>query len=732
MSASDATKPATMSSGSAAGTNVPDKDEAERFLCTVDPNATFFTFQTFDDNKVRKKAFDKLKAQCKREVKPEPIDPYARTIEGTLDRCWDRLVRLNEQGAGVFVTINATDHKGRRREKNIIRIRALFVDLDGSPLEPVLQWQHAPQVVVESSPGKFHGYWLVADTALKTFEQIQKALAKKFSGDPKVSDLSRVMRLPGFVHRKAEPFLSRLISTADRPPYMVAELFPDGVPADDAAPRHSPPNDDSYWAALNSEALENLDAWVPALFPEAIKSNQGWRVSSISLGRDLEEDLSLTPQGIKDFGIHDMGDAREGRRSPIDVVMEHGGKDFGAAVAWLQIKLPSAEAVAKREAGEAALTDHLLAAFAAKRASPAAALLQSFFAEELEQEPLCPVDWIIEDFIPSGTVTGFFGDGGTGKDLLLFQLATCALCGALWLGKWVKTGRVLYFPVEDTRKELRRRQAAIVDHYDIRFADFPRQFKITPLIGKDAVLAAYEQRSGVVKPTPLYAAIRKEIEEFKPALVIVPNRVNIFGVNQNDDAQARQSMQYLFALAEEYATSVIMPGHVSLSGMSTDSGTSGSVQWSNACRSRLYLSRIAEGKGEEYDPEARLLAVRKSNWGPTDKKISIRWSQGVFVLDTGAAQTFAGRQAAKDAENEFLRMLDLTIDNLSLRPSSHNYAPKVLSEDVRCRLRGRQGKRALAAAMEQLVLQGILKTEAYGPPSNRHERIVRASPGAAT
>ena len=59
------------------------------------------------------------------------------------------------------------------------------------------------------------------------------------------------------------------------------------------------------------------------------------------------------------------------------------------------------------------------------------------------------------------------------------------------------------------------------------------------------MLAAFDQKSGLVKPTPLYSAVRKDIKDFKPTLVIVGNRVNIFGVNQNDDAQARQCLQLL-------------------------------------------------------------------------------------------------------------------------------------------------------------------------------------------
>jgi RecA-family ATPase len=132
---------------------------------------------------------------------------------------------------------------------------------------------------------------------------------------------------------------------------------------------------------------------------------------------------------------------------------------------------------------------------------------------------------------------------------------------------------------------------AIANHYGIQYADFPGQLKIIPQAGKDTVLAVFDQKRGVVKPTALYFAIKKMVEEFKPALVIVGNRVNIFSVNQNDDAQARQCVQLLTAIAIECNTAVIMPGHVSVAGMFNDTGTSGSVQWSNGCRSAELSTR---------------------------------------------------------------------------------------------------------------------------------------------
>lgn len=92
-----------------------------------------------------------------------------------------------------------------------------------------------------------------------------------------------------------------------------------------AAPKErTPAADEDYFGRVNEAALENLDAWVPVLFPSAREYNGGYRVSSVDLGRDLEEDLGLSPSGIVDFGVADMGDPRAGKRTAIDVVLEWG------------------------------------------------------------------------------------------------------------------------------------------------------------------------------------------------------------------------------------------------------------------------------------------------------------------------------------------------------------------------------------------------------------------------
>nr|WP_256372710.1 bifunctional DNA primase/polymerase [Roseibium sp. RKSG952] len=93
-----------------------------------------------------------------------------------------------------------------------------------------------------------------------------------------------------------------------------------------------------FFRNVNSIALQKLSVWVPQIFPQS-KPQPGtgaYRVSSRLLGRDLQEDLSLAPTGIVDFGVHDMGDPRGGKRTAIDIVMDYGGAgDAVAAANWL-------------------------------------------------------------------------------------------------------------------------------------------------------------------------------------------------------------------------------------------------------------------------------------------------------------------------------------------------------------------------------------------------------------
>jgi hypothetical protein len=177
------------------------KSTADQFLTLLAEGVEEFTFQTFDDNKSRK---DKS---------------LSRILHGSIDQHFDELCHLNAKGAGIFVTVNQTDLKGRSNA-NILDVRAIFQEADraGVPI-PTL----SPQIVVETSPGKFHRYWLThgGKDALTEYKAVMTTMVEQYGSDPNARDLARVLRLPGFFHQKdpKNPCMVSIVEATHTQPY---------------------------------------------------------------------------------------------------------------------------------------------------------------------------------------------------------------------------------------------------------------------------------------------------------------------------------------------------------------------------------------------------------------------------------------------------------------------------------------------------------------------------------
>jgi hypothetical protein len=189
-----------------------DRRWAVWFLAVLAPGAESFTFQTFTDCPATRK-------QNRRG------DPLARILHGSLDQHWDALVELSRRVAGIYVCINETDLKGRTAA-NIVRVRAYFADLDGADLSNLRRFGLRPHIVIQTSVGRYHAYWLIADAPLDRFQDTQRRLISLMDSDRKVKDLPRVMRLPGFPHQKdpAHPFLVTGATGQSGAPYSDADF----------------------------------------------------------------------------------------------------------------------------------------------------------------------------------------------------------------------------------------------------------------------------------------------------------------------------------------------------------------------------------------------------------------------------------------------------------------------------------------------------------------------------
>lgn len=167
--------------------------ETQNFLDHFDG---LLTWQTFDDSKRE----DKNSRLARILHSPSPAE----------------LITLNDQGAGVFLQINEGDGQGRKNT-NITRVRGYFADFDGSPLPAT--WPLEPSIITETSPNRYHAYWLLAEGQTApvdntSFNAQQKIIARTIGAQENdATGLARVMRVPGFLHQKGKtPFQTRIIS----------------------------------------------------------------------------------------------------------------------------------------------------------------------------------------------------------------------------------------------------------------------------------------------------------------------------------------------------------------------------------------------------------------------------------------------------------------------------------------------------------------------------------------
>lgn len=145
-------------------------------------------------------------------------------LRGTYRELSDTLHTYNSQGYGVFCNINELDGMGNLLT-NVRAIRTHVVDLD-DPATSRMNYDRAvaseprPHFAVQTSPDKFHLYWLVEPYAGNDFYTLhQRKLAQFYQGDKSINDATRVLRVPGFCHMKGEPFLVNCWGVGNQPRY---------------------------------------------------------------------------------------------------------------------------------------------------------------------------------------------------------------------------------------------------------------------------------------------------------------------------------------------------------------------------------------------------------------------------------------------------------------------------------------------------------------------------------
>jgi hypothetical protein len=442
----------------------PDRVEAESFLCALtDEDDPIVTFQTFNDTKSGPN--------------------LARVYHGTLGEHWDQLVRLNRQGAGIYLMVNRGDgrvHDGEdtcRTAVSVTTLRALFIDDDDGKIDPAAL-PVPPSIVVQSKHG-VHVYWKLWPWEPRDrFTDAQKALAARFDTDDSICDLPRVMRVPGFFHLKDphDPFMVTI------PLSCPSRVFSFSGVIDGTGATMTPP-------PVNGAATATVVAgWrvIPDGGADPVARARAWlakRPGAVQGDHGDDHTFRTAAQLVVDYALSD-GDA-------LALMLESWN---GTCVPpWSEDELRAKIASAKKSG------THPVGAKLDGNATPggtpgtpkpatlkpAGLDLDSHWvrwtAADLARDPP-EKEWIWQGMIGVGDVGTLAATGGTGKTSLEVGLAIHRALGRPFLGRPVRQGTTVIVTTEDGREDYERKIAAWRDWMDLTPADLAAVAKHVHLI----------------------------------------------------------------------------------------------------------------------------------------------------------------------------------------------------------------------------------------------------------
>jgi RepB DNA-primase from phage plasmid len=144
----------------------------------------------------------------------------------------DWLGERSESGAAIFLGMNPLRHNSCARTKEcILEIRHVYLDLDEdgpASLRAIRTTGDVPipNFVLDTSPEKNQVVWRVDHLSQAEAESLLRSLAAQFRGDPAATDVSRVLRVPGFRNQSEADwaYAKRALARGDDPEEIIHRI----------------------------------------------------------------------------------------------------------------------------------------------------------------------------------------------------------------------------------------------------------------------------------------------------------------------------------------------------------------------------------------------------------------------------------------------------------------------------------------------------------------------------
>jgi hypothetical protein len=329
---------------------------------------------------------------------------------------------------------------------------------------------------------------------------------------------------------------------------------------------------DTFWNRVNTAALDNTDAWVPMLFSSAKKETGtgAWRVSSASLGRGLQEDISIHSSGIQDFG-------EERGLTAIDLVQKYSVHDTPKDAAFALCQQLGRE---PNDFGWETTTPVSLK-FGEQAAKVVTAAnddavkvrttlnLRDWTSSIYASEPP-PVEYLVDGVIEKGIPGLIAAMGEVGKSYLMLELARRVAFGSsrfaspIFGGQVVQEGTAVFLTGEDDRNALHRRMHAI-DPEQARLTDRNERLIAVPLpSAAPSIQPFWAEKKGELIETDAWFRLKEQLLSFSDLRLVVLDPLQLLALLPlNEDPAAGQFVcASIASLAAESGANVFFTHHM--------------------------------------------------------------------------------------------------------------------------------------------------------------------------
>lgn len=478
------------------------------------------------------------------------------------------------QGQNIYVgaALRKPDTPRDRRaaDTDVLAMPAYYVDIDkeGAAAAAKARYNGCPPtavVVTGRHPYVRAQLWWRLEAPDRDLDRVRRqnmALATAFQGDTTVVNPSRVMRLAGTVAWAVKP--GRVQENTE------FQSFQDGRPQfyyEGQLAKTFPPDDST---AAASKAISGLNigsgdprAVVTAL--DAIKTGQNWHNTALRLiahwiGRGWSDTEILT--AAEAFTL--PGYTVEKTRREIAQMI------IGARSKWA---IPS--------------PDHEVDEFAANPLSPP-------FVTELNLAMLPRRKWVLGRTLLLDYLTMLVSPPGVGKTTLVLAAAVSICTGRNLTGYEVyEQGKVWLHNNEDDGDELKRRLAAVLQHFDVPLDEVKNRLVMSSGADRPIIVARKDHNNNVVRQPDVNACIAFIKTHNIKAFIIDPF-VETHTVDENSNEQIKDVAALYRDIARQANCAVLLVHHTSKPPQGQSDGHAGNMNTARGASSMLGVARIVQ------------------------------------------------------------------------------------------------------------------------------------------